>query len=34
MSAIVKPILEVRADRKAGVPDYQNVETIVGIPRV
>ena len=34
MSAIVKPILEVRADRKAGVPDYQNVETIDAIPRV
>ena len=34
MSAIVKPILEDRAYRKAGMPDYQNVETIAAIPRV
>ena len=34
MSAIVKPSLEDRDDRKAGMPDYQNVETIVAIPRV
>ena len=34
MSAIVKNILEVRAYRKASVLYYQNVETIVGIPRV
>ena len=26
MSAIVKPILENQADRKAGMPDYENVE--------
>ena len=32
--AIVKPILEDRAYRKAGMPDYQKVETIVAIPRV
>ena len=29
--AIVKPNLEDRAYRKAGVPDYQNVETIAAI---
>ena len=36
MSAIVKPNLELedRAYRKAGMPDYQNVETIDAIPRV
>ena len=34
MSAIVKPILEDRAYCKAGMPDYQNVETIAAIPRV
>ena len=34
MSAIVKPILEDRAYRKAGMPDYQNMETIDAIPRV
>ena len=32
MSAIVKPNLEDRADSKAGMPDYQNVETIDPIP--
>ena len=32
--AIVKPMLEDRAYRKAGMPDYQNVETIDAIPRV
>ena len=32
--AIVKPMLEDRAYRKAGMPDYQNVETIAAIPRV
>ena len=32
--AIVKPNLEDRAYRKAGMPDYQNVETIAAIPRV
>ena len=31
MSAIVKPMLEDRAYRKAGMPDYQNVETIAAI---
>ena len=31
MSAIVKPMLEERAYRKAGMPDYQNVETIAAI---
>ena len=31
MSAIVKPNLEDRAYRKAGMPDYQNVETIAAI---
>ena len=35
MSATIKKILEVRADRKAGMPDYQNVEKeIASIPRV
>ena len=29
--AIVKPILEDRANSKAGMPDYQNVETIAAI---
>ena len=29
--AIVKPNLKDRAYRKAGVPDYQNVETIAAI---
>ena len=29
--AIVKPNLEDRAYRKAGVPNYQNVETIAAI---
>ena len=29
MSAIVKPNLEDRAYRKAGMPDYRNVETLV-----
>ena len=28
----VKPSLEVRADRKASMPNYQNVETIAAIP--
>ena len=32
ISAIVKPILEDRAYRKAGMPDYQNVETTAVIP--
>ena len=32
--AIVKPILEHRAYRKACMSDYQNVETIDAIPRV
>ena len=31
MSAIVKPSLEDRDDRKAGMPDYQSVETIAAI---
>ena len=31
VTAIVKPILEDRAYRKAGMPDYQNVETIAAI---
>ena len=31
MSAIVKPNLEDRAYRKAGMPNYQNVETIATI---
>ena len=33
MSAIVKPMLEDRDDRKTSmpVPDYQNVETIAAI---
>ena len=31
MSAIVKPILEDRAYRKAGMPDYQNVKKIEAI---
>ena len=30
----VKPSLKDRAYRKAGMPDYQNVETIAAIPRV
>ena len=35
MSAIVKKILEVCADRKASMPDYQNVEKkIAAIPRM
>ena len=35
MSAIVKPMLEDRAYRKAGMPDYQNVEKkIAAILRV
>ena len=33
MSTTVKKILKVRADRKAGMPDFNNVETIVAIPR-
>ena len=34
MSAIVKPSLEDRDDRKAGMPDYQNVEKkIAAIPK-
>ena len=33
MSAIVKPSLEDQDDRKAGMPDYQNVEKkIAAIP--
>ena len=32
--AIVKPIIEDRAYRKAFMSDYQNVETIDAIPRV
>ena len=32
--AIVKPILEHRAYRKACIPNYQNVETIDAILRV
>ena len=32
MSAIVRPILEDRAYRKAGMPDYQNVKKIEAIP--
>ena len=31
---IVKPILKHRVDRKACMPDYQNMETIAAIPRV
>ena len=34
LSAIVKPMLEDRAYRKACMSDYQNVETIDAIPRV
>ena len=35
MTAIVKKILEVRADRKANMPEYKNVEKkIAAIPRV
>ena len=34
MSALVKPSLEDRAYCMAGMPEYQNVETIAAIPRV
>ena len=34
ISAIVKTSLKDRADRKASMPIYQNVETIAAIPRV
>ena len=35
MSAIVKKLYEFRDDRKASMPDYQNVENkIAAIPRV
>ena len=31
MSAIVKKIHEVRDDRKASMPDYQNVEKMISV---
>ena len=34
LSAIVKPMLEDRADRKASMPDVRNEEKSPAIPRV